>query len=216
MITKKEIASFVIILVLFAFLLSFINKGSSSFIISEKAFLGGLVIAAIILGLNLLAKKLVAYYYECEIEQGIWFFQRYGIYERSYFKDKIPIGLLLPIAVVFFTLGAVKMLVMTQFEISAARQRAAKRHGLYRFSELTEFHIGVVAASGIAILLVSAVLAYIFGFGEYAKYAIYFSVWNMIPFSNLDGTKLFFGSRILYILLGVITLIFLFYALFLV
>jgi len=212
MLTKKEIISFIIVTVLFAFVISFssILKSGAGF------FYSALLIAFIILALNLLIKKLVAYYYECEIEQGIWFFQRYGLYSKSYFKNKIPLGLLLPFFLIILSLGSFKCLTMTEFDISAARARAAKRHGLYRFSELTEFHIAVVAASGIFLNLIAAAIGYLFGFPDFVRYSVYFTIWNMLPISNLDGTKIFFGSRALWITLAFICIIFLLYALLLI
>ena len=64
--------------------------------------------------------------------------------------------------------------------------------------------------------LVLAVVAYIIGQPDLARYSIYFSVWNLLHLGQLDGTKIFFGSRILWVVLFILSLIGLSLAFFLV
>jgi len=53
-----------------------------------------------------------------------------------------------------------------------------------------------------------AVGAYFLGFEFFAKLSIYYAAWSLVPFSNLDGAKVFFGSKGLWIVMAIITLVF--------
>ena len=202
----KEIGHILIALILFAFVISFLQE--------INVFLISLLIAFIILAVNILAKKIIAHNLDTEIEQKIWQFQRWGFYERSYFKKPIPVGILLPFLLVWlsYPIGFFKVFTFLQFDIKAKSSRAAKKHGLYRFSELTEWHIAAIPLAGIAATLVLGIIAYILGgYASWlpllAKYSIYYSLWNLLPLGQLDGTKILFGSRIWWIILMIISVI---------
>ena len=122
----------------------------------------------------------------------------------------------LPFVLVWITYpyyGFIKMLTFLQFDPKPTSARAAKRHGLYRYSELTEWHIAAIAGIGIFANLLFSIFAYIFGYSEIAKYNIYYAAWNLLPLGQLDGAKLLFSSRRLWVPLVILTLIGLFYSL---
>ena len=98
---------------------------------------------------------------------------------------------------------------MTETDIKPTVARAAKRHDFYSYSELTEWHVGLIPAAGIIFTLMLAFIAYLFDIGELGRIAIYFACFNMIPIGNLDGAKIFFGSKTLYFsLLAVVVISF--------
>ena len=211
MFKPKEIGHLIIAIILFAFIISFLN-------IFEKGidvFLPALLIAFIVIAVNVVAKKLLSFFLEVEIEQKILHWQRWGWYERSYFKRPIPVGIILPFLLVWisYPTGFIKMLTFLQFEPKPTSARVAKRHGLYRYAELTEWHIAAIAGMGIFINLALAVIAYLLNYPELAKFSIYYSAWNILPLGQLDGSKLLFGSRRLWAFLVILTLIGLFYTL---
>ncbi len=79
---------------------------------------------------------------------------------------------------------------------------------------MTEFHIALIAASGIIINLILAIMGYIFAswnpiLETFSKLSIYYAFWSIIPIGKLDGTKIFFGSRILWFSLLILTTLFL-------
>lgn len=205
-----EFIHLVIAIILFAFVINFLKDFNS--------FLTALLIAFIIIAVNVLSKKIMAYYLESEIEQKIFHIQRWGWYQRSYFKKPVPVGVILPFALVWlsYPIGFLKMLAFLQFDVKPTSGRAAKRHGLYRFTEMTEWHIASIAGIGIFINLVLAVIAYLAGFSELARYSIYFSIWNLLPIGQLDGSKIFFGSIRLWFVLVILSIIGLGYALFII
>lgn len=196
----NELFHILIAIIVSAFVVSFTNLGTESYSFAFLFFL-------IIFILNIATKKLTAYSMQCDTEIKIWHFQRYGLYERSHFKTPIPIGIILPFIISILTLGKVPFLATTQTEITASKAKVAKRQGIYRYSEITDFENGLIPAAGIAVILFFAIVAYFLGVPDFSKYAILFASFNMLPLGHLDGTKIFFGSKVLYAILGVLCLI---------
>ena len=179
-------------------------------------FLTSLILVFIILALNIIAKKAMAYYLDSEIEIKLWNIERYGFRPNQKFKRPFPAGIFVPIIFAFITLGTFKWMASLIFDVKAKVHRAAKRHGLWSFSEMTEYHIGLIAASGICLNLLAAIIGYLINQPEFSKLNIYYAFFNMLPISDLDGNKIFFGSRVIWTTLAIITLIGTSYALFLV
>jgi hypothetical protein len=203
-----ELLHISIIILILAFAVSFM-KSFSTYLISILFFL-------IIFAVYIAAKKWTAWYYQAEVETKTWQFQRYGWYERSYLKTPIPIGIFLPFLISILSLGNFYWLAATQSEITARKSRVIKAHDFYSFSELTEFHIGMIPAMGIFACLLLGFLAYLLNLGALGKLAIFFACFNMLPIGNLDGTKVFFGSPRLWFLLAAICFIALGYAILLI
>ena len=207
MISKKEILILVLALIVLSFSNAFTNV--DKFVSSLFAF-------AIVLIVYVTAKKLTAYYYESEEETQIWTFQRYGLYERSYFKTPIPIGIILPFFLAILTFGYIPWFAVTQSEVKPTPLRAVKRHDFYSFAEMTEWHLALISASGVFASLLLAPLAYILNFPDLARVSVLFACFNLLPLGKLDGSRIFFGSLVLWTVLAAISLIALGYVLLLV
>ena len=210
MLTKKEIIAILVATVILAF--------SINLIASISSFLYALLAVFIIILINLIAKKMTSFHLDSEIEISLWEIKRYGVKAHHRFKKPFPLGAFLPILskLILFSINSFVWMASLVFDVKAKTYRSAKRHGLYKFSEMTEDHIGYIAAAGIGANLVLAIIGYLIGYPLFAKLNIYYAFFNMIPISNLDGNKIFFGNLVLWIFLAVITLIGLGYALFLV
>ncbi|MBS3071104.1 hypothetical protein J4407_02275 [Candidatus Pacearchaeota archaeon] len=204
MLSRKEIVSVLIIALVFSFSISLIE--------SIEIFLYTLLSVLIIILINISAKKIISYYLESEIETGIWEIKRYGFKPQRYFKKSLPVGALLPIITTAISFGYFTWLASLVFEVKAKIYRTAKRHDLYTFSEMTEYHVGLIAASGILANLILAVAGYLIGFEEFAKLNIYYAFFNILPISDLDGNKIFFGSVIMWSFFASLILIGLAYA----
>tara|TARA_Y100000034_G_scaffold49130_1_gene60734 strand:- start:231 stop:863 length:633 start_codon:yes stop_codon:yes gene_type:complete len=167
----------------------------------------------IIIVLNVLAKKISAYYFEAKAKTKFWGWYQYGFASRSHFKKPLPM-LWLPIVLSFFTKGILNFWFgILEFDIKPKTERVSRRHGLYRFSEMTDWHIALIATAGIIINLIAAAIGYFAGFETFAKLSIWFAAWSLIPLSSLDGSKIFFGSKALWFTMLVIVGIFLGYSL---
>jgi hypothetical protein len=173
--------------------------------------------SAIIILVAVISRKIVALHYDASVEHEIWQWQRYGYKEHMKLKNPVPMGIIFPLLFSVFTLGLLKITTFLTYETHALKRRAAKRVGYYSYTEMTEWHNAIIGATGIFAVLILAALAYILpfqGVEMLAALASYYAFWNLLPVSKLDGTQIFFGSRVLYIFLAIITLIFTAFSLF--
>ena len=206
MLNRKEITTIIILTLVLAFSIT-LDQGMTLFL---SALLG----VFLALMINILVKKVTAFYLDSEIEVKIWEFKKWGFKAHYKFKQGFPAGAVLPLLsrVIFAPLNGFIWMASMVFDIKAKKYKAAKRHGYYSFSEVTENHIGGIAAAGVIANLFFAVIFYMIGYPFFAKINIWLAFFNMIPISDLDGNKIFFGNYLLWIVLAIISLIALGYA----
>lgn len=167
----------------------------------------------IIISVNLIAKKYVAFKFEAELKTKFWSIYHYGFKQGSHFKAPVYM-LWLPILLSLISRGMIKWIPLLEFDVSPKIERVARRHeGMYRFTEILEWQIALIVMGGIIANLLLSLLGYIFaGYipgGElFSRLNIYYALWALLPISGLDGAKMFFGSRPLWFTFLVITLIF--------
>jgi len=184
MFNKKEAATIGIFSIILAFIFSFMEGINAFFYFFVAIFL--------IIFINSLAKKISSYYLDSEIEIKFWEIKRYGFKPHKHFKRAFPAGMFFPLITAAASLGYFVWMASLIFDVKPKIYRAAKRFGLYSFSEMTEHHMGLIAASGVLINLFFAVIGYLTGFSDFARLNIYYSFFNLIPISDLDGNKIFF------------------------
>jgi len=166
----------------------------------------------IILLVNILIKKSVGYYLETKVKTKFWSIYQYGFRKDMHFKKSLPM-LWLPLILVLFTRGLFLWLGVLEFDVEAKTERVSRRHGLYRFTEVTEWHIAWIAIWALIANFIVAIIGYIAGFELFTRLSIYFIVWSTIPLSNLDGSKIFFSNRTLWAITFTIAIITLLWAL---
>ena len=214
MITKKEILIIALIILIITLSLSL-----SLNIINE---LGGIFITLISVSLvilaNIFTKKIIAYNLDSEIEMRVWEMGRFGFTKDKNAKKPFPLGAVLPIIskIVLFPFQSFVWMASLVFDVKPRVYRGAKRHGLYTFSEITEYHLGLIAASGVVINLILSVIGYLLGFPLFARLSIYYAFFNILPISELDGNKIFFGNLVLWSFLASFVLIGMLFAIFIV
>ena len=200
MFTGKEVIWIIIAILIGGFVIGLSSQLKPSLI--------GLVWAAIIILVSVIAKKIAAPVYSLKIEHKAWGWKRWGWYERSEFKKPIPLGIILPFFLSVLSLGIIKPLTLLQFDAeNLIQRRALRKRGTYRYSEVNESDIAFTAAWGFWALILLAIIGFFLKQPEITKYSIYYGIWNLLPISNLDGTKLFFGSLINWILLVIVYVI---------
>jgi hypothetical protein len=202
--------------VLVAVLLMFIIAGLPSIINGEVFFMLQIFVASfVVVILPLLARKAFAYTLDASVKHRIWKFYRYGIRPGWHLNKEVPFGIIVPLFFAFLGLLAkfsIMIFTFLTYETSALKHRAAKRFGYYSYTEMTDWHNALIGASTIVVLLVISLVGYFGNFEILAKLAAYYAFWNMIPFSNLDGTQIFFGNKVLWFVLMATTAIFALYA----
>jgi len=199
MINPKEIISILVVSLIFALTISLL--------VDVITFLYAFIAMFIIIFVSILVKEMTAFWLDSEIETSLWEVKQYGFSKSRKFKNAFPTGIFLPIIVTALSFGTLYWFASLIFEVKPKIYRAAKRHELYSFSEMTEWHIGLIAASGIVICLILAVAGYLAGFEDFAKLSIFYAFFNLLPISNLDGNKIFFGSLVIWSFLAILVLI---------
>lgn len=202
MFDKKELAIIIVSSIIIGFMIS-------SFQTSDV--LGYSILSILlIVSINTIVKKIAGSFFESEVKINLWEIQRFGWKPESKFKNPMPAGIIFPIIFKLISLGKINWLAFLTFDVEAKVSRAAKRHDIYTFSELSEYHLGVIAAWGIAAnLFFAAIWGLIGGPSEmnFIHLSIYYALFNMIPISDLDGNKIFFGSIVLWSFLAAIILL---------
>tara|TARA_Y100000310_G_scaffold286519_1_gene310790 strand:+ start:16601 stop:17227 length:627 start_codon:yes stop_codon:yes gene_type:complete len=195
---SKEIFIIILASIILALAVSFNNQS----ILQET-----ILIFLIILSSNVLVKKITGYIFEVNVKTRFWGLYYYGLRKDSHFKSPIPMAWL-PLALTLISNGIIWWLAILEFDVEAKTERVSRRHGLYRFTEVTEWHIGLIAIMGIITNLILAIIGYVAGFELFTKLSIYYVAWSIIPLSSLDGSKIFFASRGLWITFLTIIIIF--------
>jgi|SRR3989344_9119764 len=201
MLTKKEIPIIILVSIILALVISLVK--------SLELFLYALLSVFLIIIINVVAKKITAFYLDSEIEVKLWEIKRYGFRASSYFKRPFLAGVFFPIILAAFSFGYFIWMASLVFDVKAKVYRAAKRHSIYNFSEMTEYHIGLIAAAGILANLVFSIVGYLIGLPEqmaFTRLSAFYIFFNMLPISDLDGNKIFFGSIILWSFFAAIAL----------
>jgi hypothetical protein len=210
---SKEIFQIILVWIILIFVINFNSITTNNF--SLEPFLIKSLGILLIIFASIFGKKLVAYHFETSIEHKIWQWQRFGFKRHHKFPSPLPFGIILPFLLSFLSLGYFLWLIVLEFDIKVLPSRASKRHEMYKFSDLTDTHMSFIAGAGVIACLLLSIIAYLANFPSITKLSIYYAFYSLIPLGNSDGSKVFFGNRIFYFTLAIITLIFLAYALFL-
>ena len=163
MFSKKEILAILVVSVILAFSISLVE--------TWNLFLYSLLAVFIVILINIFGKKVVSYYLDSEVEIRIWEIEKYWFRPGQTFKRPFPAGAVLPLVskIFLFPLGSFVWMASLVFDVKPKTYRAAKRHGLYSFSEMTELHEGRIAIAGIVANLFFALIGYLVGFDEFAR-----------------------------------------------
>lgn len=211
MFNKKEIIVILAATIILAFSANFLFGG-------YIAFLWTLLAVFFVIMINVLAKKFSGFYLEADTEIKFWEMEAIGIRKRKYFKKPLIIGAFLPLLskLILLPMQGLCWMAALIFEVKAKTSRAARRHELYTFSEMTESHIAYIAAAGILANMIFAVIGYLIGFTEFSRLNIYYALFNLIPLGKLDGSKIFFGNLILWSFLACLVIVGLFFVIFMI
>jgi hypothetical protein len=202
---KEEVGHILTAILVFAVVLAFGNLLTGDFMYLGTAF----VSSAVVIASNIVGKKIMANMLDSDVSHRVWF-SKYLLANRL--GNPFPTGIVLPLFGALITSGYLKIGSILEYETSAKKFRAAKRFGYYSYAEMTDWHNALIGAAGIVMSLIILVITYIANFEPIAKAAAFYMFWNMIPVSNTDGTQIFFGSKVLWAVLAVLSLLSALYA----
>lgn len=186
MLNKKELTVILSVTLALGIIISLLE--------SWKIFwITGLAIFGVII-INVISKKVAGHLLDTDVEIKMWEWRRYGYKPHHKFTGMIPFGIIIPLLVKFISVGLVNWMGCLTFEVEGKSYKSAKRYGLYSFSEVTEKEMGWIATAGIWANLLFALVAYLLGMPLFAKLNVFYAFFNIIPISNLDGAKIFFGN----------------------
>lgn len=197
MFDKKEMIFLVIASITLGYLLAFTN--TANFSITWLSMAG---LALIILFFHHLGQKLTALFYDCSTETQLWTVKQFGFSKSSKFPFPFPAWLSFPIILMLITFGKLKWFAVTIFDAAPLASRVQRR-----FADLTEWHLALIAFGGMAFNLLIAMVSQLLGYNDFAMLNMYFILFNLIPFSTLDGSKIFFGSPFLWVFATVFSVI---------
>jgi hypothetical protein len=155
---------------------------------------------------------MMGYIFEIKIDIKPWTWYQFGFAHKMHFKKPVPM-LWLPLMISWISKGTMWWLAVLEFDVSPKTERIARRHGLYRYTQVTEWHIAMIAMWSIIATITIGIVGYIIGFELFAKLSIFYAMWSIIPLSSTDGSKIFFSSRLLWTLIFTILSILFFWGL---
>lgn len=200
--TPSELKGLIISILVIAFVISFTEWGIAEFniAIGLKNFLIAILIVGVSLLVHISGQRLWSLAIGYRAEYKMW-----------------TLGLVFAVIMAFITNGRFWLLVPSGFII---HHLAGHRLGWFRY-DINYWAIGLIALAGPLITVTFIILLKIlsvFTFGTLLQKLIIFNiiyiVYSMLPVPPLDGSKIFFGSRMLYAfsLSGMITASILLYA----
>lgn len=192
--TIREILIFLLSALIIGYLFSFKELMTTS--LSWSTLLGWLKLsglALITILVCVITCNLLTWRFGCDAEFRLWCIRQYGFHKTSYFKKSIPAWILFPLGFVFLTLGYVKWLALTVFDVTPTTRVGRE------YAEITEWELGLIAFFGLFANLVLAVISKAVGWDTLASINIWFAFFNFLPISELNGAKILHGSKMLWI-----------------
>jgi hypothetical protein len=166
------------------------------------AFLYAFIISLLLILSFTITQKIVANQLGLDIKFKLWTFRRYWIRWQDQFSWDFPIWFVLPLLLMVLSDGFLRWTALLTFVTRTTAKKAVQK-----FSEIKEFDLALVASSGVFAVLVLALILKLFGLNDFASIASWFALLNMLPLGNLGGTKILFGSKLLWVFLLVLSII---------
>ena len=187
MFNKKEALALLVSALVLGYVISF---GSLTWI----SWLSMAGLALVMLFFHHFGQKISALFYDCSAEAQLWTVRQFWLKKGSHFRFDFPMWAALPIFAVILTFGFIKWLAVTTFEAAPLPSRVHRK-----YAELTDWDLALIATGGIFFNAFLAVVSQAFGWHDFAMLNLYFILFNLVPISTLDGSKIFFGSVMLWI-----------------
>lgn len=137
--------------------------------------------------------------YGTDVVHKIWSVKRYGLATKAHFRVGIPLGSIFAVIISFLSNGKFFFTAVEAFDIKGEEY---SRIGRWRLKVL-EREVARIAFMGPLFNIIFAFLLQSFNksgmFDQLILISCLYALYHMIPWSQLDGAKIFFGSLYLYI-----------------
>lgn len=210
---SNQIRDFIITILVVTFVFAFDDKQP---VFQLGHWLGNFlrvsVSVALVVLVHYFGHKWIARRYNTDVVHKIWSIRRYGFATRAHFPIKIHFMNLTVVPIHSFPLGAVLAVVVsflsngkfffTPVEAIDIKSGERKRLGRWRLKVL-ERESARIAFAGPAANMLFAFVLQLFNksgmFDQIILISCVYALYHMIPWSQLDGAKIFFGSIYIYI-----------------
>ncbi|MBS3172241.1 hypothetical protein J4438_01505 [Candidatus Woesearchaeota archaeon] len=214
-IDSKEIISLIIGSLVLGFIFSFKEwgYGSVNIDLGLSNLIRATILSLIVLSIYQLSHKLIAKKFELNSRFTIWSMKRFWFTKSSKVNEtklfgmkikSIKMGVIIPLLFAFLTNGILKFATVGSSEISQRKGRNVGRE----YKHISEYEEALIFLVGpLTCLLMALIFKQFPGFDKLVEISYTLAIFSMIPFSGLDGSKIFFGSLPLYICSGTFILI---------
>lgn len=202
MFSKKEIIHLVISIIFLGLIFGF-DDGAKNFVLGH--WLVNLLGITLIVAISILIKesvmKLVSLSKSLESEYEIWNMHRVWFGSYGKLKKGIPAGIILAILFTFMSKGK---FFFAAIGVHNFKEKLGARTGRSKIF-IEYFEEATIALSGVmthVFLVIFAVILSKFiarDLTNLVRINFSLALFSLLPFSDLDGAKIFFGSKILYI-----------------
>jgi len=197
--TKSIIAIIAVLTIIFSF-----NDGNPKFIANLwlKNFFYVLLLSSISFLTLVLGYKLAARYYESKATIRLAYIQRFWFSREAEIKkievagkkvQRLYLGVFLAIFAMLVSAGKFFFTAFYTFDSSTSRLG-------HRWRNVTNFEEAIISFSGLIASLILLMLFKLSSIDKGITILTWLILFNLLPLSNLPGGKIFFGSRVLYIL----------------
>tara|TARA_Y100000034_G_scaffold118928_1_gene160175 strand:+ start:1367 stop:2110 length:744 start_codon:yes stop_codon:yes gene_type:complete len=200
---KQEIKPLIISILVLTFVFSYNDKSASfNLFFWILNFIKFLIIISISILFKEFIKKCYAKIYGASSEHKIWNIQRIGLRAKHRLKYKIPIGIILPLLITIFSLGHLYFPITSESSISFSKTKRTGR----KFINLPEWEEAKISLMGpfssLFLVFLFKILSIItpFSFSSIIFVNSLLAVFYMLPFPQIEGGKVFFGSKTYFVL----------------
>lgn len=197
---KKEIQSILIVAFIAALIFSFNEWGIKNFsvIIGLQNLLLAFIFCLIIYTVHAFSQKLTANFFEHEVE-----FTHISIKKKIkeiHRSITIPIGPLITFFITLISNGKFIFLILNSFDLKSNKTNRLGR----KWTNIKDFEEAQIALAGplsdiLLLILFKLLLPLSFVFSKGMFIASTIAIFNMLPLPKVDGSRIFFGSRPLYV-----------------
>lgn len=163
------------------------------------------ILSLVVLLVYQVSHKVIAKKYDAISTFRLWSIKRFWFTKSSKIENiklfgksfkTIKMGFIFPVLLSLLSNGFIRFAAVGSSEITEISRKRIGRE----FTHLTEFELAKIHLVGpLTTLLLALVLFQFPGFEKIVEISYMVALFSMIPFSGLDGAKIFFGSRALYL-----------------
>lgn len=204
---SKETKSLIYVIFILGLVFGF-NDGLGSFVFSIwfNNFILNLMLISIVVLTFFVSIKLISNFFNYESKFCVWKLKQYSYSKKAHFPIKyinnFHLGTFIALVVTLISNG---ILYFTAIFIVKFKEK--KKIGKERIY-LKGFTKAAILSIAILIMLILNLLFKVGGIERGFLIGFWFIIWNLMPVGSLIGSKIFFGSRVLYFGLLIFVLLF--------